>query len=218
MGATKCVSTDTLCRATREHAGMTHATCTPLQLARSKHTLIGYSHGLIERIDQQAPSLNRPIQLYQFASTAVQWLLATPNETLLIAGHDDGFVVVFSASTGKELPHYSCQMQSEYRSTMAHTQGELSANGRWLFIACRKETLDVGVLIDLHGQRPHRRLLMLPATLTQPRFDMQLDRMWVVTREGDMRSVGLSNAVVDTHSGSGLNLGVAFLTRSRSSC
>lgn len=116
--------------------------------------LAGHANG---RIDRSRPGRSEVLQHYQFTGAAVRWLLATPDGTKLVAGHADGLVVVFDALSGKEISECSAQLQSEYRLEEALTWGELSPDGRWLWVAIRRDEVDIGLLIHLDQKmRPKR--------------------------------------------------------------
>lgn len=127
-----------------------------LILPHSCGCLTGHADGRIQRV---TPEEGGVLQRYQFTGAAVQWLLATPDGSRLVAGHADGLVVVFERLSGEEISECSVLLQSEYCPTEAQTTGELSADGRWLFVTIARGEMDIGWLIDLTQQaRPHRRV------------------------------------------------------------
>ncbi len=132
------------------------ATSAHLSLPKNLGALIGKTDGGILRV---GPDDMTPLQSYQFTGAAVQWLLATPDASRLVAGHADGLVVVFETRSGQEIRECSCQLQSEYCLMEAQTTGELSLDGRWLFVTIQRDEVDIGVLIDLDRQhRPQRHV------------------------------------------------------------
>ena len=104
------------------------------------------------------------LQNYQFTGAAVKWMLASPDASQLVVGHGDGFVVVFETLSGQEIRECSCQFQSEYCPNEAQTTGELSRDGRWLYVAIRRDEVDIGVLIDLERQHHPQRLVGPPGS------------------------------------------------------
>lgn len=126
-----------------------------LTLPQSLGTLTGYDDG---RIDRSAPT-GVVVQHYHFSDAGVQWLVATPDANRLVAGHTNGFAVVFETQSGKEIRESSALLQSEYCPIEAETTGELSIDGRWLYLTIRRNEVDIGWLIDMAQQhRPHRQV------------------------------------------------------------
>ena len=130
------------------------ANSTRITLPHALGSLVGNADGSIDRIMLETGEL---LQRYHFTDFAVRWLLATPDGSKLVAGHDDGLVIVFEPISGKEIRESSAEMQSEYNPAVAQTTGELSPGGRWLLVTIRKHDHDVGALTDLNREyRPRR--------------------------------------------------------------
>ena len=127
---------------------------THIALPHALGILVGNADGSIDRIN---PETGKLLQRYHFTDYAVRWLLARPDGTRLVAGHDDGLVIVFEPFSGKEIRESSAEMQSEYNPAVAQTTGELSPDGRWLLITIRKQEVDVGLLTDLDRKNGPRR-------------------------------------------------------------